>query len=161
MIAMPSLAKQPSPAPFRVGFVIAMRARLTTTARGAPWYEWIIVSRWGAAGEHVSVGRTKVPVSRGRTAPIYLTPRQTALAGLLRLPSLSVPPGFLFVQQQPAAVSVAGRFAPVEGYLQLRGLDGTSRLFAEGRCAVGPAWRVEAVRAAWVGEFIESAPVAG
>ena len=156
---MPSIPQQPVPAAARLGFVMAMRAK-RTTAEGPSWYEWIIVSRWGAQSEHLSVGLTGVPVLRGKTAPIHLTPRQTALAGLLRLPPASGPPTFLFVQRQPASVSVAGDFAPAEGYVRLDGRGAVLRLHAEGRCGAGafrPAWRVEAVRVAWIGEFIEGA----
>jgi hypothetical protein len=138
---------------------MAMRAKLVT-ARRRPWYEWIIVSRWGPAGEHFSLGRTMVAVLPGKTAPIHLTPRQTALAGLLRFPSASGPPTFLFCQRRPPSVSVAGDFAPAEGYVRLHGSGRALRLRAEGRCVVGAirsAWRVEAVRAAWIGEFVEGA----
>lgn len=143
----------------RLGFVTAMRAKWTTTA-GPPSYEWIIVSRWGAEGEHLSIGRTGVPALRGKAAPIDLTPRQTVLAELLRLPPSLRPPTFLFVQRQPTSTSVAGDFAPADGYVRLRGHGAALRLRAEGRWVTGAirrAWRVEAVRAAWIGEFIEGA----
>ena len=136
-----------------------MRARVTSAKR-QPWYEWIIVSRWGAAGEHLSIGRTKVAAQPGKSAPIHLMPSQTALAGLLRMPPVSGPWTFLFAQQKPASLSVAGDFASVEGYARLHGAGAVPRLRAEGRCIAGakqPAWRVDAVRAAWIGEFIESA----
>jgi hypothetical protein len=69
----------------------------------------------------------------------------------------------LFAQRRPASVSVAGAFAPAEGYVRLLGLGAASRLRAEGRCVAGEissAWRVEAVRVAWIGEFIEGAAAA-
>jgi hypothetical protein len=156
---MASILQHPMPAAPCTGFVMAMRAKLTTE-EGSAGYEWIIVSRWGAAGEHVSLGRTKVPVLSGETAPIHLTPCETALAGLLRLPPASGPPTFLFRARRPACVSVAGAFAPARGYLRLRGHGASLRLRAEGSCAAGAirsAWRVEAVRVAWIGEFIENA----
>lgn len=136
-----------------------MRARLTTV-KGPPWREWIIVSRWGTAGEYLSVARTRVPVRPGRAAPIYLAPRQTGLAALLRLPPIHGPPTFLFARELPPAVTLAGHFARADGYAQLHGGGADLRLRAEGRCAVGTncAWRVEAVRAAWIGEFIEGVP---
>ncbi len=154
----PKPAQIPSATPGH-GFVIAMRARLTT-AKGPPRPEWIIVSRWGAAGEHLSIARTQVPVLPGKTAPIHLAPRQTALAGLLRLPPAAGPATFLFARELPAAVTLAGHFAPAEGYVRLHGGGAALRLRAEGRCTVGvtrACWRVEAVRAAWIGEFIEGA----
>ena len=160
--AMVSIPKHPAQGAARHGFVIAMRARLTTT-RSPPREEWIIVSRWGEAGEYLSIGRTKVPVVAGQDAPIDLTPHQTALALMLRLPFNSGPPTFLFVQRQPAALTVAGRFASAEGYVRLHGDDAMSRLRAEGRCLAGTfrsAWHLEAVRAAWIGEFVEGGSVA-
>jgi len=96
----------------------------------------------------------------GTSAPIDLMPRQTALAGLLRMAPVSGPRTFLFTQQKPICLSVAGDFAPVEGYVRLHGVGAMPRLRAEGSCIAGTprsAWRVEAVRAAWIGEFIESA----
>ena len=159
MTAMASTLQRPLPAVTRHGFVVAMRARVTTAKR-QPWHEWIIVSRWGAEGEHLSVGRTNVAALPGKSAPIHLMPRQTALAGLLRMPPVSGPRTFLFAQQKPVSLSVAGDFAPVEGYVRLHGVGAMPRLRAEGRCTAGAmclAWRVEAVRAAWIGEFIESA----
>ena len=143
----------------RLGFVVAMRARVTT-AKDTPWYEWLIVSRWGPVGQHLLVGRTHLAAQPGQAAPIHLVPRRTALAELLRLPPAAGPPVFLFAQRQPAAVSVAGGFAPAEGYVRLHGSGVGLRLRAEGRCGAGatrPAWRVEAVRIAWIGEFIEAA----
>lgn len=136
-----------------------MRAKLTT-AKGPPWHEWIIVSRWGTAGEHLSIGRTRVPALPGGTAPIQLMPHQTAMAALLRLPPASEPPIFLLAQSLPARIGVAGDFAPAEGYVRLQGRGATLRLRAEGRCvgrAIRAAWRVEAMRVAWVGEFVEGA----
>lgn len=141
------------------GFVIAMRARLIT-AKGPPRHEWLIVSRWGTAGEHLSIARTRVPVRPGRTAPIHLAPRQTALANLLLLPPADGPRTFLFAHTLPAGVTLAGQFAPVEGYVRLHAPGGALRLHAEGRCAEGAnrgPWRVEATRAAWIGEFVEAA----
>jgi hypothetical protein len=158
---MASTKQQPSGAAPRLGFVVAMRARLIS-ATGPACYEWIIVSRWGTGGEHLSIGRTRVPALRGKTAPIHLAPRQSALASLLRLPPAAAPPIFLFARRQPASVSVAGDFAPAEGYLRLHDRGAALRLRAEGRCvacSIRPAWRVEAVRVAWIGEFIEGAAV--
>src|SRR5262249_12734577 len=111
IVAMASLAQQSLSAAPGQGFVMAMRARLTT-AKAPPCYEWTIVSRWGAAGEWLSIGRTKLPALPGKIAPIHLTPRQTALAKLLQLPPGSGPPTFLFVQRKPVSMSVAGNFAP-------------------------------------------------
>lgn len=138
---------------------MAMRAKLTIT-NGSSWHEWLIVSRWGAVGEYLSVGRTKVPALADMTAPIHLAPRQTALAALLPLPSAVGRATFLFVRRLPASVSAAGDFAPAEGYARLHGRGAALRLRAEGRCVTDTGhsgWRAEAVRGAWIGEFIEGA----
>jgi hypothetical protein len=159
MISVPKQSSRGSP---RHGFVVAMQAKLTT-AKGPPWFEWIIVSRWGVAGERLSVSRTKVRAVPGKPAPIHLMPRQTALAGLLRLPPVSGAgwATFLFFRRQPGAVSVAGDFVPAEGYVRLYGRGAALRLHAEGCCSAGAArstWRVEAVRGSWIGDFIEGPP---
>ena len=155
---MNAILKPMRPGTTRNGFVVAMRAAITT-AKGTPSWEWIIVSRWGAAGEHLSLGRTKVAAPPGKAAPIHLAPRQTALASLLRLPPVDGVPTFLLAQQLPASMRLAGDFAPVEGYVRLFGRGAGLRLTAEARClgrAILSAWRLEATRAAWIGEFIES-----
>ncbi|HUN39126.1 MAG TPA: hypothetical protein VMU81_02430 [Acetobacteraceae bacterium] len=142
----------------RTGFVVAMRATIVT-AKGEPASEWLIVSRWGAAGEHLSIGRTKVAAPPGKPAPIQLAPKQTSLASMLRLPSApDGAPTFLFAQRLPASMSLAGDFSPAEGYVRLHGRGTGLRLMLEGRCvgrAILSAWRVEATREPWIGEFIE------
>jgi len=155
---MNAISKPMTAATSRTGFVVAMRAEVTT-AKGEPVWEWIIVSRWGTAGEHLSLGRTRVAAVPGKPAPIQLAPRQTALASLLRLPQLDGAPTFLLTQRLPASMSVAGDFGPAEGYVRLYGRGASLRLTAEGRCvgrAILSAWRVEATRAPWIGEFIEN-----
>jgi hypothetical protein len=153
MAFAPKLSVRPA-----VGFVVVMRAKLTMTTR-PPWQEWFIVSRWGRDGDHLSIARTFVSVARARVAPIQLTPRQTALADLLRLPDASALPTFLLTQSRPDCTTMAGDFAPAEGYVRLFGSRSAPRLRAEGCCAGHDrrlAWRIEAVRAPWVGEFIEA-----
>jgi len=147
------------PAAPQRGFVVAMRARLTATG-AAGRREWLIVSRWGADGEHLSIAWTRVAARRGGAAPIQLAPYQTALAALLRMPPSGGASSFLFAQAAPDGMRLAGRFAPVEGYARLQGQGLSLRLWAEGRCTTGPrrgAWRIEAARGAWIGEFIEQA----
>src|SRR5581483_3569868 len=108
MAVMPSKPQNLPPPASRNGFVVAMRAKILT-ARDSPWQEWIIVSRWGSGGEHLSISRTRVSAAPG-VAPIQLAPRQTALAGLLRLPADGVPATFLLVQAVPGSISIAGDF---------------------------------------------------
>jgi len=159
MNAMSKSAPLVSP---RTGFVVAMRAAIVT-AKGEPASEWLIVSRWGAAGEHLSIGRTKVAAPPGKPAPIQLAPKQTVLASMLRLPPAADGAAtFLLAQRLPASMSLAGDFAPAEGYARLHGRGTGLRLSLEGRCvgrAILSAWRLEATREPWVGEFIENGGV--
>jgi len=160
---MNAMSKPVPPVAPRNGFVVAMRAAVTT-AKGKPTWEWIIVSRWGAAGEYLSIGRTRVAAPSGKPAPIQLAPRQTALASMLRLPPADGALTFLLTQHLPASMSVAGDFAPAEGYVRLAGHNGGLRLSIEGRCvgrAILSAWRVEAARAPWIGEFLENGAAVG
>src|ERR1700712_4681797 len=55
--------RYPEPGPNN-GFVVAMRAKLIGSVRRLP-YEWMIVSRWGAHGEYLSIGWTGLPALRG------------------------------------------------------------------------------------------------
>jgi hypothetical protein len=163
IIEMAVNPKQLMPGAPHLGFVMAMRARLTTTRRPRR-DEWLIVSRWGVAGEYMSVGRTRFPALPGMDAPIDLRPRQTMLARLLRLPVKPGPHAFLFVRRKPESVSVAGGFAPTEGYVRLHRNGAMLLLCAEGRCFAGALrspWHIEAVRVPWIGEFFEgdAAPV--
>ncbi len=131
-----------------------MRAKLTTL-RNPVRYEWLIVSRWGPAGGHLSVARTFLDAPAGEP-PLQLTPRHTALGTLLRLPA--APLVFLLAQALPDEITVAGEFGPAEGYVRLSGADTTLRLLMEGRCAgtcETGSWRAEAVRTPWMGEFFE------
>jgi hypothetical protein len=160
---MASIQKQSLSTAPRHSFVVAMRAK-QTTSKGPPWYEWIIVSRWGIAGMYLSIGRTGVSASRGKTVPINLAPSHTAMARLLRMPPAAGSQTFLSIRRKPANVSVPGNFSAAEGYVRLGGRDAATRLLAEGSCLVRAsrsARRVKAVRMPWIGEFIEGAPVDG
>ena len=156
---MNAMSKSAPLASHRTGFVVAMRAAIVTL-KGEPVLEWLIVSRWGAAGEHLSIGRTKVAAPPGKAAPIQLAPKQTSLASMLRLPpAADGATTFLLAQRLPASMSLAGDFAPAEGYVRLHGRGTGLRLVSEGRCvgrAILSAWRVDAAREPWVGEFIEN-----
>jgi hypothetical protein len=161
---MAAAPKHPRSPHFRDGFVVAMRAKVTSGGQ-KPCCEWLIVSRWGAMGEYLSIGWTKVRASPAGAAPIHLAPSRTALARRLRLPPAATQATFLLAQRCPAAMSLAGDFAAAEGYVQLQGRGAFLRLHAEGHWVPGDgstrlkcrAWRIQAVRATWIGEFIESA----
>jgi hypothetical protein len=142
------------------GFVVAMQAKLTIEHQ-PPHDEWIIVSRWGKIGDFLSIARTLVRVTPGMPSPVQLMPRLITLSILLRLPSASGRSTFLLAQRLPARITVAGDFVPAEGYVRLGGRGRALRLLAEGRCTRRTdrsAFRVEAVRGFWIGEFIEGVP---
>lgn len=143
----------------RYGFVVAMRAKLSIE-EGAVWREWIIAARWGTEGNYLSIARTFLPAPPARSAPIELVPRETALATVLRLPPISATETFLLARWPLFEVSLAGDFVPAEGFVQLRARGAVIGLRAEGRCIHGTrlAWRAEAVRVPWIGDFIEEAP---
>jgi hypothetical protein len=146
------------PSALQAGFVVAMRAKLTP-AEQPPWHEWIVVSRWGAAGEHLSIARTFVPALPDEMAPIRLQPRQTALALLIDEPSAASLSTFVLAPQLPSRVTVAGNFAPAAGRIRLHGRGTALRLRTARHCtghAIQPSWRIDAMRVPWIGEFIES-----
>lgn len=153
------MVPQTPPAPdTSLGFVVAMRASFTTANQDSR-KEWIVVSRWGAGGEFLSVARTELDASQER-APIDLTPRQSAIGLLLSVPSREHGSAtFLFCQRLPDGMPVAGHFVPAQGCARLTGSGLAVELFAEGRfVGQGGAadWQVEAVRAPWIGEFVEA-----
>lgn len=143
------------------GFVVAMRARLVDDV--SPFRrEWVIVSRWGADGMYLSVGWTMMPAVPGE-APIHLRPRQTAVAVQRSDPFARAPVVFEFVAALPPGLTAAGDFIPAEGHVQLYGSRERLRVRSRGQCLrpeLRAAWRFEANRAVWIGEFIEGPPQA-
>jgi hypothetical protein len=136
-----------------------MRAKLMDAAHTAR-FEWVIVSRWGPDGEHLSIGWTAQPALPGE-APIHLTPSKTSLA----VRPLEVAPGtpatFLLAPALPQDITVAGRFVAAEGYVRLYGSGVSLRVRLKGLCLSCPlrtTWQLEATREAWLGEFIEPRP---
>jgi hypothetical protein len=163
------------------GFVVAMQAVIELAPYDEPMHrlgsstEWLIVSRWGGNGEFLSLSRTGV-VRDGIAAPDGLQPR-TTFVGIL-LPALDVPEvsGFLMVRHMPPGITVAGTFAPSDGYARLSFTETALTLAAAGRyahsrggyegrrmlhdipdpppqAASAFAWRVTATRRPWSGEF--------
>jgi hypothetical protein len=166
-------------------FVLAMRAELATAPYGSPHAigaarpEWLIVSRWGLAGECLSLSRTGVPALADDTAPANLHPRETFFG--LRVPGSANETCFLLLRHLPAEIPVAGSFLPTDGFVRLAGPMSTLRLTAAGRHAHirgrgtdgtlygdvpcppedaegATAWSIDATRRPWLGEFVERLP---
>ena len=163
------------------GFVVAMEATIELARYDQPMRrvggraEWIIVSRWGAEGEFLSISRTGVAANGSGDAPDGLQPDLTFLGLRLSAPGESGEGFYLMLRNRPPGVTVAGVFAPSDGYAQLD-LTGGLRVSASGRYAhsrgdqdgqriladvpappPGPslatAWHVTALRRPWTGEF--------
>src|ERR1700761_3752474 len=148
--------------PRSCGFVVAMRAKLIN-ALYPERFEWVIVSRWGNDGDHLSIGWTEEPALLGE-APLHLTPNKTSLAVLPPETATATPTTFQLAPRLPNRVTVAGEFLPAEGYVRLYGAGMSLRVRVKGQalsCAVPSTWEVEATRAAWLGEFIEPEAKAG
>jgi hypothetical protein len=158
-----------------LGFVVAMAADIEFAAQtdqstpGLRTAEFLIVSRWGARGEYLTVSRTGVKVGGAFMAPIGLTPRLTWFGLMLSEGREEEASLFLLLPELPNQLVVAGTFVPAEGHARLRGDASSLRLQAERRNAelpapergalrpapVAMAWRVEATRRFWIGEFVE------
>lgn len=147
-------------APLAQGFVIAMRARVTTL-HAPPSDEWIIVSRWATYGACLSIAWTLAPARQKVAAPLDLMPRQTAWASLFQPQIGLCEATFLLEGSHPQAASIGTVFVPAEGYVRLRGRAGCMRLLAEGRRGGGGEqafFRLEAAQEPWLGEFIDADP---
>ncbi len=168
------------------GFVMAMRGSLCTGPYDAPhrqgtaWPEWLILCRWGAEGEFLTIARAG-PAEGPPEAepPMGLRPRTTLLG--LRLVGVAGGEDFLLARHLPEGVTVAGTFQPSDGIVRLLGPAGALRLDAAGRSAFRRApgeagealvdlpepapgaadslsWRMEGRRVPWLGEFLAPAP---
>ena len=168
------------------GFVVAMAAetefgefdnpsRIVRRAKG-----WLIVSRWGPAGEFLSISSTQEVADSSPTAPVGLTPKCTSIGFLLSQKDGGSESNFLLSRRLPTDTVVAGSFFPTDGYARLTRRAGRFRLSAEGRYAHGLddlqtppvgadsrvppcnggvafAWHIDAVQRPWSGEFVEPA----
>ncbi|MBL6078615.1 hypothetical protein JMJ56_11405 [Belnapia sp. T18] len=164
------------------GFVMAMRASLAEASydaphrQGLPLAEWLILCRWGAEGEYLTIaqaGAAEGPADA--PPPLGLRPRTTFLG--LRLAGGGEGESFLLARYLPAGMAVAGTFQPSDGIARLFGPASALRLEAAGRSAfrrgLGEAgevridvpdpslggaealsWRMEGWRAPWLGEFL-------
>ena len=166
------------------GFVVAMAAdtefgefdRPSCIVRRAKG--WLIVSRWGPAGEYLSISSTQDVADSGTTAPVGLTPKCTSVGFLLSQKDGGSESTFLLARRLPTDTVVAGTFFPTDGYARLTQRAGRFRLTAEGRYAHGLddlqappegadrrpppcnggaafAWHIDAVQHPWSGEFVE------
>lgn len=139
-----------------LGFVVAMRARLTML-NGPMQNEWLVVSRW-SAGTCLSIGRTLALAPPGFPAPIQLVPRQTTFATLLHGSATTTEAMFLLRGKPPPSIAIGGSFIAAEGYICLRRGAKALRMLAEGRLVEDkrcPTFRYEAVQRPWFGEFFE------
>jgi hypothetical protein len=135
-----------------------MRAKLVSIARPSR-FEWVIVSRWGSNGEHLSLGWTRRPAVPGE-APIGLTPTQTSFA-VLQPDASASPETFQLSRTLPANLTVAGDFMPAEGYVRLSGQGVQLRLRSKGHCLrsdLRAPLQLAATRVRWIGEFFEPHP---
>jgi hypothetical protein len=119
-----------------LGFVVAMRAKLIN-APHPPCFEWVIVSRWGAGGEHLSIGWTAQPALPGE-APIHLAPCKTSLAVRPHQTAADTPATFLLAPALPNEITVAGDFVPAEGFVHLYGSGAMLRVQLKGLCLSCP-----------------------
>ena len=139
------------------GFVVAMRAKLIAESYPET-QEWLIVSRWGTGGEHLSMAWTALTAVAG-DAPIGLMPRQTALAIQDGGACSGLRTTFRLASALPDRLSVAGAFVPAQGYIRLYGEGPRLHIRSEGTCTrsgIRDPWHIEADRASWIGEFVEA-----
>jgi len=118
----------------------------------------MIAARWGNDGEYLSFAWTGTPATTPM-APRNLRPSRSALAVRPDWPPSALAPDWLFRATLPEGVQVAGTFVPARGHVGVQGRGRDLRIVSEGYdLAEGQqsAWRIEAVRMPWIGEFIES-----
>jgi len=162
------------------GFVVAMRARVSlpppehpAPPEEAAGSDWLIVSRWGAHAEYLTISVAGGPGAYGDAAtPAAILPETAAPVGLhpLRTFFATLAPEapargetmFVLTRWLPPGMPVAGRFVPAEGYARLlTAPDGTLGLVAVAREAeaaappIGPGALLTAEHCAWVGEFLD------
>jgi hypothetical protein len=142
--------------------------------------EWLIVSRWGRNGEYLTLSRTCFSPVSDAEAPIALAPSVTCVGVLMTPPQVAGVDTFLLTRQLPRDVTVAGQFAPADGFVRLCGPVESLHLTASARdepdsaggCDPHPdvagmrsvagagTWHINACRRPWDGEFVERAMLA-
>ncbi len=164
------------------GFVVAMAADIGVSRYDRPdgiirrVRRWLIVSRIGYDGEHLTVSDTRISCAGSAEAPLGLNP-VNSLLGVLLSQASNGDCVFLFSRRRPEPLKIAGTFFPAEGYVRISGPISTLQLHAEGRHAhsrgthdgqeirndiadpapnskLAKAWHVEAVRRQWSGDFV-------
>jgi hypothetical protein len=125
----------------RSGFVVAMRGvvticqydRPTAGLRTTP--QWLIVSRWGADGEFLTVSSAGTIGADEPRPPAALSPHNTLVGLLLSEDEEERETTFLLVRRFPAGITVAGTFFPADGYARVFGPLEQLRMVSEGRHA--------------------------
>ncbi len=163
-------------------FVAAMRAHIAIAPYEAPFRsaadrtEWILVSRWGVDGQHLTIAQTGVAAPGDAGTPDGLQPKATFFGVLAWEEPGDGASVFLLVRRLPAQISVAGIFLPTDGFARISGDPGSLRLSAGGRYAHlagmeaghevrgdvpcpppgahgAESWRFEAEQVRWMGEL--------
>ena len=167
------------------GFVVAMAADIEIASYDQPTTiirqirRWLVVSRLGPDGEHLTVSESGTIANGAVQAPIGLRPAKTLL-GILLSQASDRECTFILARQRPDRMELAGTFFPAEGYVHLLGPIEALQLHAEGRHAhsrgrhggqevrnyiadpapntrLAMAWHIKAARKPWSGEFIPRA----
>lgn len=167
------------------GFVVAMAAEIDLARYEQPTSilrrirRWLVVSRLGPDGSHLTLSESGLLSDAQTEAPIGIQPTKT-FVGILFSKRNETSCTFLLARQRPDGMQLAGTFFPAEGYVHLRGPIEALRLYAEGRHAhsrgrhegrevrnyiadpapnskLAMAWHVDATRKPWVGEFVPHA----
>jgi hypothetical protein len=164
------------------GFVVAMAADIDLASYERPSRivrrvrRWLIVSRLGSDGEHLTISDTGPLANAPAGAPIGLKPAHTLL-GVLLSQDGNGDCVFLLSRQRPQLLQTAGTFFPADGYARVTGCLDELHLRAQGRHAhsrgrrsgqdvrkdvpdpapdarFALAWHIHAERRPWTGEFI-------
>jgi len=164
-------------------FVIAMAADIARSDYAKPTMirsrsrEWLIACRWGPDGEYLSIATAgRMSDSRGLVAPDTIAPIHSLFGVLVSESETEAASTFLLVRQLPVPIELAGTFFPADGYLLLQQRETislTSKIRYSHSCgwlngreirkdipdpapssAEAMSWHIEALRCAWIGEFI-------
>jgi hypothetical protein len=163
--------------------VVAMAADIARSDYARPTLirsrsrEWLIACRWGPDGEHLSIATAgRMSDSRALIAPDAIAPIHSLLGVLVSESETDAASTFLLVRQLPAPIGLAGTFFPADGYVilqQRETISLTSKIRYSHSCgwldgreirkdipdpapssADAMSWHIEALRCAWIGEFI-------
>jgi hypothetical protein len=164
-------------------FIVAMAADIARSDYARPTLirsrsrEWLIACRWGPDGEYLSIATAgRMSDSRALVAPDAIKPIHSLLGVLVSESETDAASTFLLVRQLPAPIGLAGTFFPADGYVilqQRETISLTSKVRYSHSCgwldgreirkdipdpapssADAMSWHIEALRCAWIGEFI-------